>query len=113
MLDFIIVLGSGALSLGIMEKLTRKNAKDLFKRICRWMELSFINFAGTYFILRIFHKALIVETTYCNYISVGLASMAVYVVVSIVTGFFFAFMVSRVQLLATCVKNEEEKVDAK
>ena len=35
MLDFMILVGSGALSLGIMEKLTKENTKDLFKRIYR------------------------------------------------------------------------------
>ena len=113
MLDFIIVLGSGAFSLGLMEKLIKADTKDYFARICRWIELSFVNFAGVYLILRAFGKALIVETAYCNYISIGFISMTVYILVSILTGFVFAFWISKVRVSAVCVKNEEKKDDEK
>lgn len=109
MLDFIIVLGSGAFSLGLMEKLVNINTKDYFARICRWLELSFINFVGVYLILRVLDKALIVETAYCNYISIGFVSMMVYILVSVLTGFVFAFWISKVRVSAVCEKNEEKK----
>ena len=63
-----------------------------------------MNFVGVYLILRIFNKALIVETATCNYISIGLISMGVYAIMTVVTGVFIAFMVSRVQMSAVYVK---------
>lgn len=108
MIDFIIIFGAGALSLCIAKKTSQSTDTCSIKDIILSIVLGYVDFSLVYLLLRILNINPVVKTEYATYISTGFYTIGSFLIVAIITGFIYSFMIKRIEIKSMCEKIDEE-----
>ena len=108
MLDFIIIFGAGALSLCIAKKTSQTTDTFSIKDIILSTVLGYVDFSFVYMLLRFFKINPVVKTEYTTYISTGFHTIGSFLIVAVITGFIYSFIIKRVEIESMCEKIDEE-----
>lgn len=111
-MDILIILGTGALTSLILEKIIWK--KEHWKGNLRHVfAFGFINFAITFVTCRLLNINIIFHSEIGNCLELRILTVGLLFLISILTAFVIAFIIAHIDITCICEKESGEQVNDK